>query len=88
MLCEIYAKLIALVIQHWLILLGAWRRLDRSPTQALRTIRHFAWHFMRALASRRRLCAALTDLVRCLRLCHMDKHQTSPRTFQRLEALS
>ena len=87
-LCEIYAKLIALIFQHWFMLLGTWQRLDRSPTQALRTSRHFAWQLVRALSSRRRLCAAITDLVRCLQFCHMDKHKASPRTFQRLEALS
>jgi hypothetical protein len=87
-LCEIYAKLIALIFHHWFMLLGAWHRLDRSPTQALHTSRHFAWQLARALASRRRFCAVLADLVRCLQVCHMEKHQASPRSFQRLEALS
>jgi len=87
-LCEIYAKLIALVFQHWLVLVGSWQRLDRSPTQALRTIRHFAWPIVRTLASRRRLGATLADIVYCLQACHMEKHQASPRTFQRLEALT
>ncbi len=87
-LCEIYAKLIALIFQHWFLLLGSWHRLDRSPTQALRTIRHFAWLLARALSSRRQLCAVITDLLPCLAACHMEKHKTSPRSFQRLEALS
>jgi hypothetical protein len=87
-LCEIYAKLIALIFQHWFMVLGTWHRLDRSLTQALHTSRHFAWQFVRTLSSRRRLCATLTDLIRCLHHCHMDKHQVSPRTFQRLEALT
>lgn len=87
-LCEIYAKLIALVFHHWFMLLGTWHRLDRSPTQALRTTRHFVWQFVRTLSSRRRLCATIADLVRCLRSCHMEKHKASPRTFQRLEALT
>ena len=87
-LCEIYAKLIALIFQHWLMLLGTWHRLDRSPTQAIHTIRHFAWQLVRTLSSHRRLCATITDLVRCLQACHMEKHKASPRTFQRLEALT
>jgi hypothetical protein len=87
-LCEIYAKLMALIFQQWFLVLGTWYRLDRSPTQALRTIRHFAWQFVRTLSSRRRFCATLADLVRCLHACHMEKHKASPRTFQRLEALT
>jgi hypothetical protein len=87
-LCEIFAKLIALIFQHWFILLGAWHRLDRSPTQALHTIRHFAWPLACALSSRRRFASILADLGRCLQVCHMEKHKASPRSFQRLEALS
>jgi len=87
-LCEIYAKLIALIFQHWFMALGTWHRLDRSLTQAMRTIRHFAWQFVRTLSSRRRLYNTIADLVHCLAFCHMDKHKASPRTFQRLEALS
>jgi len=87
-LCEIYAKLIALIFQHWFMLLGTWHRLDRSPTQALRTSRHFAWQLARNLSTRRRLCATITDLVRCLASCRMGKSKAVPRTFQRLEALS
>jgi hypothetical protein len=38
-LCELYAKLIALVIQHWLLLTGGWQRVDRSLVRAAATIR-------------------------------------------------
>lgn len=87
-LCEIYAKLIALLFQHWFLLLGTWQRLDRSPTRALNTTRHFAWLLARELTSPRALCRAITNLVRCLRTLRMEKNKASPRTFQRLEALT
>jgi hypothetical protein len=41
-LCELYAKLIAMVIQHWLLLTGGWSRPDRSLARAAATIRAHA----------------------------------------------
>jgi len=33
-LCEVYAKLIGMVIQHWLIILGCWHQPHRSIVKA------------------------------------------------------
>lgn len=41
-LCEIYAKLLALLIQHWLLLVGCWQYPDRRLVKASRTIRDHA----------------------------------------------
>lgn len=87
-LCEIYAKLLALLFQHWLMLVGQWQTLDRSLTRAIRTIRQFAWQLARDLPHRRALCATLRHLVACVKRCRADKNRASPRAFQRLEALS
>lgn len=42
-LCEVYAKLIACIIQHWLMISGGIHALDKSMTQAAAPIRHLAW---------------------------------------------
>jgi Transposase DDE domain len=41
-LCEVYAKLIAMVFQHWLLLLGCWQLPDRSLVKASQAVRTFA----------------------------------------------
>ena len=87
-LCEIYAKLLALLFQHWIMLLGQWHAVDRSLTRAIRTLRQFAWQLARDLPHRRALCATLRHLLQCLQRCRIDKNRASPRSFQRLEALS
>ncbi|HKF38798.1 MAG TPA: hypothetical protein VKB35_18025 [Ktedonobacteraceae bacterium] len=38
---EAYAKLIAMVFQHWLLLLGWWQHLDRSLVMVLQSARTF-----------------------------------------------
>jgi hypothetical protein len=46
---EVYAKLVAMVTQHWLLLEGCWDRPDRSLTRAAQTIREHAVCLPRAL---------------------------------------
>ncbi len=38
-LCEVYAKLIVVLIQHWLILMGTWQIASRSFQKAANTYR-------------------------------------------------
>ena len=33
-LCEVYAKLLAVIVQHWLTLVGCWQRPERSLVRA------------------------------------------------------
>ena len=41
-LCEIYAKLLAVLVQHWVILLGCWNHPNRSLIKAAQVIRDLA----------------------------------------------
>ena len=83
-LCEVYAKLLALLIQHWLLLLGAWNHPDRSWVKAAQTIRQHAWH----LAARfpqgpAALAEALAVLQRCLAMgCRVNTRRKHPSAFQ------
>jgi hypothetical protein len=84
-LCELYAKLIAMVVQHWLTLLGAPSRPDRSPVQAAQTVRSHAFGLLRVLGRFGRLCEALRWLADCLRAgCRMGKRSQAPHTYQLL----
>ena len=51
-LCEVYAKLLAMLIQHWLMLVGCWAYPDRSLLKASRTIQAHAGALASALHDR------------------------------------
>ena len=50
-LCEVYAKLIAMVVQHWILLVGCWVFADRSLTEAAKTVRREATCLVGAIRS-------------------------------------
>lgn len=83
--CEIYAKLTALVIQHWVVLAGGWSRADRSLTQAAQTVRDHAVALLLALGVRTRLVAALAAVCDCLAVgCRIASRRRKPSLFQLL----
>ncbi len=43
-LCAVYAKLVAALLQHWLLVVGCWQYPDRSLPKALLTLRHHIGH--------------------------------------------
>ena len=85
-LCELYAKLLAMLVKHWALLVRFWRRPHRSLTKACQTIQHHALNL--ACASRRgtrQLTEALEDVVNCLSAgCRMNKRKKNPNTHQLL----
>jgi len=84
-LCEVYAKLIAMVIQHWLLLLSSWAYVNRSLTKAAQAIRAHARHVVSLLTNRRHLTMALATIVRCLeRSGRINTRKTKPNTYQLL----
>jgi DDE family transposase len=84
-LCEVYAKLLALVVQHWLLLVWCWASPDRSLTKAARTVRQHALALAGAFAAPARLRAAIATLGRCLRTgCRINKRRAAPATYQLL----
>ena len=84
-LCEVYAKLIAMVVQHWVLLIGCWDRPHRSLTEAATLVRQEATCLVAAIHSRARLVAALALIQRCLATgCRIDRRKAKPATFQLL----
>ena len=82
-LCEVYAKLIALVVQHWLLLLGGWDRPDRSLVRAAQTVRAHAVCLLRALDRPARLREEVAAIVACLQAgCRVASRKTHPSAFQ------
>jgi len=86
-LCEIYAKLLGQLIQHWLCLLGGWSQPDHSARKAAATIQKHALHLASAFATRRTECLSQTLqlMLRCLVAgCRINKRRQQPHTFQLL----
>jgi hypothetical protein len=84
-LCELYAKLAAMLIQHWLIELGCWHDPQRSLVKAAQVVRREAGQFMVALREGR-LEPVVRQIMRCMQSgCRIEKRKQFPSTVQRLE---
>jgi len=87
--CELYAKLIAMVLQHWLLLLGSWCFPDHSLVKAAQTVRTYVPLLISALAGYLALTIPLTQIQRCLQAgCRVNRRRQHPTTSQLLLALA
>jgi hypothetical protein len=89
-LCEVYAKLTAMVIQHWMLLVGCWLYPNRSLPKAAKTIQRHAMTLVVAFStgSRKRIMEVLEIIQRCLSSgCRINTRRTKPNTYQLLLAL-
>ncbi len=88
-LCEVYAKLLALLIQHWCILTGSWAHPDRSLVKAAQTVRRFSPLLAVALGAvlpGLTLEAAIELLVRVLAAGgRINRRKAKPNTYQLLQ---
>jgi hypothetical protein len=86
-LCELYAKLIGVVLQHWLIVLFAWHDAQRSLVKLAQVVRDCADALMEALAGQRSLQSALALVERRMRSgCQMNTRKKHPNAAQLLES--
>ena len=83
-LCEIYAKLLLVVIQNWLMIVGCWHRLERSCDKAAQVLRKHAFHLASVLTNLPYLITTLTQITASLSRCLVHKRKTRPATFQLL----
>jgi Transposase DDE domain len=84
-LCEVYAKLIAMTVQHWILVTSCWAYADRSLMQATATVRRMAFTIARDLHDIRRLRGTLTTIRNCLAHgCRIHKRRKNPGTSQLL----
>jgi hypothetical protein len=87
-LCEVYAKLLAMLVQHWLFLVSCWSYVDRSLVKASQTVRSHALHLAAHFGCAAQLMEAITVIQRCLAVgCRINKRRTAPHTYQLLAAL-
>ena len=88
-ICDVYAKLLAMVIQHWTWLLSVWDYPDRSLAKAAQTVQKYALQLATGLWSQTRTRETLEMIARCLaKGCRMNRRKKHPNTYQLLLALT
>ena len=85
-LCELYAKLIGMIVFHYLTGPVRWRERELSPTKAFQTLRRHVLELGQALQSPPALRRILTKLARrWQRFGLKDKRRTRLSTCRRIE---
>ncbi len=88
-LTEIYAKLLAMVIQHWILVVTSWQYPERSMVKGAQTIRAHACYLACVFPSAAQLTAALASIERCLAAGgRVNKRRKRPSTCQLLQAVA
>lgn len=83
-LTEVYSKLLIVLIQHWLLVLGFWDAPERSLFKAVHLFRKQAFHLLAVLADFSRLLPTLEAILAALSRCKVHKRKARPATFQLL----
>jgi hypothetical protein len=82
MLIEIYAKLLGMLIQHWLLLVAAWQYEDRSLAKAGVAIQDQVLILIRPLAAGCRLTAAIRQLADVIRVAgRLQRRRARPPSY-------
>ena len=84
-LTEVFAKLLAMVVQHWLLLVSCWAFPDRSLVKAAQTVRQHALALASSLAYPAFLDHMLTVVQRSVAAgCRLNRRKKKPNTYQLL----
>jgi len=81
-LCEIYAKIIALLIQQWLLVVGTWQDPYRSLVKAANVVRQSAPELLSALVGECSWQRVTSRLLRAMQACRLHrrlKHPSHPQ---------
>lgn len=85
-LAEIYAKLIGLVIQHWMLLTTSWCYTNRSLAKASKAIQKHVVLLVAFFQSRITAQAFIEQIMQALSTCaRIDPRRSNPNTHQTLE---
>jgi len=76
--CEIYAKVMAMLIQHWLLVLGTWHDPYRSLIKAAKLVRQHALELLSALAGESSWHRVTTRLLRAMQACRLHRRLKHP----------
>ncbi|MEI7557244.1 transposase [Candidatus Chlorohelix sp.] len=82
-LCEVYAKLIGVIVSHWLSLLSGWEEGERSLVKASQVVRQYGLSMVLLLPQ----TSNLVDLFEVIRAvirdtCRVNKRRKYPSAYQ------
>lgn len=84
-LCEVYAKLLAVLVGHWVMLTGLWAYPNRSLVKAAKLVQQHAMHLASSLWQRTALENALSVIQGGLQACcRINSRHAHPNTYQLL----
>jgi len=84
-LTEIYIKLLACLVQHWMILMGCWNHPNRSLVKAAQVIRNNVNRIAINFNSLSKMLKAFAVIMRCLNHCGKQNSQRKhPNTWKTL----
>ena len=84
-LCEVYAKLLAALVLHWLLVVSGWQRPDKSLWQQTRAVQGRALALLSSFRSgTRRLRHEIRLLREILAPCRIAARTARPPAFQRV----
>lgn len=88
-MCDVYAKLLAMVVQQWIWLTSIWDYPDRSLMKAAQTVQKYALQLAGGLWSYQRTVETLATIARCMLAgCRMNPRKKHPNWHQLLEAVA
>ena len=89
-LCEVYAKLISLIVLPWVLLVSCWSAADRSMVKATQTVQAYALALGAAVATAgAEVATQLARIARCIGAgCRINRRKKRPNTYQLLLAFS
>jgi hypothetical protein len=84
-LSEVYAKMMAMLVTHWLLVVSCWANPARSLRAGAAVVRQYAGGIVSSWTAEQHLISALTLIQRVISLtCHMTKRKKCPSTYQLL----
>ena len=86
-LSELYAKLLAMVVQRWVLLAAGYRQLRHSGQPAARRVKKRAGSLLRALGSEGGWSEQIKGLAQQIKACEIQNSHKKPSTLDRLAAL-
>jgi hypothetical protein len=84
---EIYAKLLMLLVQHWLLVETCWQFVDRSLVKAMRCLRQHLPRLLKTLPFPLALAVLLDEIAHSMACCRVGKRRRRLAFFQSLETL-
>lgn len=84
-LSEVYAKMLAMLLTHWLLVVSCWDQPARSLRVGAAVVRQYSGAIASSWAEERHLISALELIQRVIRqTAHMTKRKKRPSTYQLL----